>query len=59
MDSERTACLNYEAEYERLLEEKRKLQEEVRYLSEKSCCLQSELEQANAKLSIVYLIFGG
>lgn len=49
---------DYEAECKRLTDELHKLKEEVHYMKEVCAEGQRELTAANAKLEMVYLIFG-
>ena len=49
---------DYEAECKRLTDELHKLKEECHYLKELYAEATRELAAANAKLEIVYLIFG-
>ena len=57
--NELTCGLNYEAEYERLKAENAKLREKCGYFEEKVRCTERENKILRAKLSMVYLIFGG
>ena len=57
--SEPTCGLNYEAENERLKAENAKLREKCSYFEEKLRCTERENEILRAKMSMVYLIFGG
>ena len=50
---------DYEAECKRLTDELRKLEEESHYIRNLYTEAQRELAAANAKLDMVYLIFGG
>ena len=59
MGSERTASLNYEAEYNRLLDENKALRE--RMLSAEANLRDARLEAKilQSQIEIVHLIFGG
>ena len=58
-EAEATARPDYEAEYHKLLEENAKLNEECKYLQMNMQELRNENNILNAKLGMVYLIFGG
>ena len=49
---------DYEAERKRLTDELHKLKEELHYMKETQAVTWRELTAANAKLEMVYLIFG-
>ena len=57
--AEPTCGLNYEAENEQLKAENAKLREKCSYFEEKLMCTERENEILRAKMSMVYLIFGG
>lgn len=56
--NERTCGLNYEAEYNRLLDEHKALCEKHAYLKEKFHALDDAYGRLNAQMEIVHLIFG-
>lgn len=58
-DNNLTADLNYEAEYNRLLESHKKLCAEYSDLLDNHKSLESEFCRLRAQMDIVYLIFGG
>ena len=58
-DKNMTADLNYEAEYNRLLESHKKLCAEYSDLLDNHRSLESEFGRLRAQMDIVYLVFGG
>lgn len=58
MGSNRTAGLNYEAEYNRLLEEHKKLCAELDYKNQLIKEKEDSLSILNAQMNVVHLIFG-
>lgn len=58
MEKELTAGLNYEAEYNRLLDEHKRLRGDYAYLKREHESLETEFVRMRAQLDIVYLIFG-
>ena len=59
MGNERTASLNYEAEYKRLLDESKELREKMHYDEVRLKEAYRELEKLRAQMEVVHLIFGG
>ena len=58
MENELTAGLNYEAEYNRLLDEHKRLCGDYARLKREHESLETEFVRMRAQLDIVYLIFG-
>lgn len=60
MENKELACgLNYEAEYEKLLEAHKRLCSDYAELKHDHESLETEFVRMRAQLDIVYLIFGG
>ena len=59
MGNERTASLNYEAEYNRILDENKALRERMLNAEAKLREACSELEKLRVQMEVVRLIFGG
>ena len=59
MGNERTVSLNYEAEYNRLLDENKALREKMLCAETKLKETYSEVEKLRAQMEVVHLIFGG
>lgn len=59
MESNRTASLNYEAEYNRLLDENKALRDRMLNAEAKLKETYSEVEKLRAQMEVVRLIFGG
>jgi hypothetical protein len=59
MGHERTVGLNYEAEYNRLLDENKALRERMLSAEAKLKETYSEVEKLRAQMDVVHLIFGG
>ena len=58
MDNNCTASLNYEAEYEKLLQEREILMAKMDFLRSEKESMETEFARMRAQLDIVYLIFG-
>lgn len=59
MGSEKTASLNYEAEYHKLLEEREVLMAKMEFLRSEIESAEAECIRLRAQMDVVYLIFGG
>ena len=58
-NKELAACLNYEAEYYRMMDEHKKLCATLHDLKQDYQSMETEFARMRAQLDIVYLIFGG
>ena len=58
MERECTASLNYEAEYNKLLQEREILMAKMDFLRSEKESMETEFARMRAQLDIVYLIFG-
>ena len=56
---DRTASLNYEAEYHKLIEEKECLMAKMEFLRSEHNSLETEFIRLRAQMDVVQLIFGG
>lgn len=59
MANEKTASINYEAEYCKLIEDREVLMAKMDFLRSEKNSLEIEFAKLRAQMDIVYLIFGG